>query len=145
MNDSKPPTTCCEREYEHKHLSDGGVDITQSPVAQGLKDILDNLPEDTHTPPKGDWDGRCESCNGPILPHHKTNHWQGYKLHTACHAHAKQTERLFAKLLLRERQRILEGLPQQVPHIGWPTQAHRDYLMGYNNALAEVKKVINEL
>ena len=51
---------------------------------------------------------------------------------------------LLRSLLLRERQRILEGLPQQVPHIGWPTQAHRDYLMGYNNALAEVKRVLNE-
>ena len=70
--------------------------------------------ENTPTSPKGEWDGRCESCNGPILSHHKTNHWQGYKLHTACYAHAKQTERLFAKLLLRERQRILEETKRMI-------------------------------
>lgn len=62
-----------------------------------------------HQPHQGDgWDGRCGSCNGPILKHHKINQWHGFTLHTACYGHAKQTERLLAALLTSARREELE-------------------------------------
>lgn len=51
---------------------------------------------------------RCDSCNGPILSHHKVNQWHGLTLHTACYGHATQTERLLNKMLATQRKEVVK-------------------------------------